>query len=184
MNNLNEYTVEEFNSAIDEAIEVNGYVWNQYLVDWMIANGHRKEDKPFGRAYRWTDGAVFYFTTNDTAFGFNYRGEWVSLRKTFDLSLDEWRPYPQEKWEAMLLEYAKSRGYKNGNYKCLYLPNSTYDFTGEIVFLSDPWGMWIDAGEGRNLIFDSDTGIWAGIIPEYTMEQLYEKVGEKFTIKN
>lgn len=177
------YTTEELNKELDKPCWVDeklARVNREKMIGWMIANGHRKQDKPFGKPNKWTDGTVIYFVTDNTGFGFNHLGEWVNLLPVVDLSDNRWQPYPQEKWQAMLLEYAKSRGYKNGNYKCLYKPDET-EKINQGKFYINCGNVWhIDHFNNENKIFDGKTGEWAEIIeveePKYTHAEWCEKM--------
>lgn len=159
------YTTEELNQLLDKPTEEGLQVFRRdKLKGWMIANGHRKQDKPFGRAYIGESGTVMWFISKNKAFGFTKTGKWI-LRDSLDLGDNHWQPYPKEKWEAMLLEHAKSRGYKNGNYKCLFDTESTAHVQHDTFYIEPNGDIWAGVIERfGNKIFDAETGVWAEII--------------------
>ena len=172
------YTTEELNEAIDKPRFDDQkiiYLNLEQFKSWLIANGHRKEDKPFGKPYTLKGlNCVYVFIDNTNAYGFDSSGQWVEL-KPIPLNVGEWQPYPQEKWEAMLLEYAKSRGYKNGNYECLFEPKQQEKVVDEF-FIDEEGCVWHgkDEDAAYNQVFESKTGKWAEII------ELKEETKEHF----
>jgi hypothetical protein len=159
------YTTEHLNKLIDSSIDSNlksTPLSNDLLIGWLIANGHRKEDKPFGRAYTCKLGVIAWFKSKNEAFGFKKNGEWFNCVDDFNLNDYIWQPFPQEKWEEMLLEYAKSRGYKNVNYKCVYSPPSSFaEFDNYRI---ESGNVWHIKGHNVNMVFNNETGKWAEIL--------------------
>ncbi|MEX0597465.1 MAG: hypothetical protein WD512_13300 [Candidatus Paceibacterota bacterium] len=77
-------------------------------------------------------------------------------------------PVTKEEWLEKLSEYAESKGYKNGNYKCLCLPEDTVSIEESSQFfafadLDEISELWIESSSDEaNLIMED--GVWAEII--------------------
>lgn len=159
------YTTEEINSLVNnQNFNANVIFSHEQFKLWMIENGHREQEKPFKTVYK-SVGFVIYWVDKNTWFGFDSSGRWIdskTLRLGFD---DSWQPFPQEKWDEMLLNYAKSRGHKNGNYRCLEIPSSTITLSGKPIFIVEDGDVWVTGSDGcGNKIFNGKTGVWAEII--------------------
>jgi hypothetical protein len=81
-----------------------------------------------------------------------------------------------EEWESALIEEAKRRGYKNGNYECLS------NFGSDVVDISkysfvDGWLYQGDEIGDCNRIFKD--GIWAEIIKKISKEEAEKQLGCK-----
>lgn len=73
---------------------------------------------------------MFYFKDDDSQFGFDGGGYWISKHVTYHCkysSSEANRPATHEEIEKHLTQEAKRRGYKAGNYKCLALPSYTHN---------------------------------------------------------
>jgi len=103
------------------------------------------------------------------SYGFNRKSEWINsgYRDSTGLVLAT----PQE-IESALINEAKKRGYKDGNYKCLSLSSRTYSHSDDYIFYNDKlYSGWVD--DHRNIIFQN--GKWAEIIEqqkEYSMQEI------------
>ncbi len=184
------YTTEEVNEQIDKYN--NTFVFDKKrLIQWMIDNGHREEDKPLNRWYKLErNQCIAFFTGERTAFGLDSIGQWVDTdsKGWGRLKDKDWKPCPEEEWKAMLINEAKKKGYKKGNHNCLFIDNSDCsNIDVNSIYVSNDGSVWckeMDGSIGTNL-FDGKTGEWAKIkveVPEYTWEQLKEKLGHEFTI--
>ena len=150
-----------------------------------IEAGFLKEEKPLNRLYIDTcDGDVYiYFTSETDSFGF-YEGEWDDLNSNNKLSSSFWTlatEEDQKQWESLLIKHAESKGYKNGNYNCLFTTslNSTNNCE---KFKIKGINVWTD-GLGNNQVFDGSTGKWAEIIKTVSVQEEWDKLTPDERIK-
>lgn len=130
----------------------------------------RKEKLPVGAAYIARNGCYAWFTSYNTGFGFNVRGDWFTfsdLNLKSDDPLFAWKPVPTEEWQLRLIEYAEKRGFVEGaRFKSIGLGN-------EYVVTNGKLSVWeqedinhgnIYPSNNSGCIFKSSTGEWAEII--------------------
>lgn len=121
------------------------------------------------------NGAIIYRTGNKSGYGINCTGKWQNIENwSFASTPYAWRKATKEEVEDALIDFARKQGYKNGNYKCLMVPNETVKVK-EDVFYVYIWDDYINVFHGKkyglyNLIFNSYTGEWAKIIEDENKE--------------
>lgn len=122
----------------------------------------RKEGLQYGKVYDFGANSAVYASNEKLFYGFDRDGKWfVSTEYNFPYLT----PGSESRFSDKLIEYAKSRGYKNGNYKCLS-DDETQSISGNPTFeIYDNGSVWIHGKESRNMIMDTSTGKWAEIIP-------------------
>ena len=101
------------------------------------------------------------------AYGINYKGEWMDLKRFGDATEKNQVPATDEEVSTALIAEAKRRGYKNGNHKCLSAFSTRKSTKSKYFFLDG--NLWIGEKVNCNLIFRD--GVWAEIVKE---EPVYE----------
>jgi hypothetical protein len=117
---------------------------------------------------------------NYRLYGINTNGNYFDLikdKETIELILnnEENKKATTQEWHAALIEEAKKRGYKNGNYECLYMPHKTEETDEKIFFESGE--IWIGFGSKSNMIFKD--GVWTDIIKTFSKEEAEKLLGGK-----
>jgi hypothetical protein len=146
-----------FPAAFETELEVGKWykAKTNYLFDWLM---NYQED-------------------NTKCYGFNSSKIWINEYKMEDKY--KWIPATPQEVESALIAEAKRRGYKDGNYKCLDLPQYTERNVDDSFFLEN--GKLWHGNKGRaNVCFQR--GQWASIIPQMTKEQIEKELGYKIEI--
>lgn len=125
-----------------------------------------------GKWYKSNSGHLFFTekeTTDKTepfiAYGFTSNGEWTdSDPRMFSKNLG-WEEATPEEVEQRLFEYAKSKGYKNGNYICACTPDMHTKNVKEHIYYDRKLNDVIHGEESRGN-FLMHQGKWAEIIDE------------------
>jgi len=127
-----------------------------------------------GRWYKYNN-TLFNYQKNGNVYGF-LRGVWKNDNNWFwNSSIGVEPATPQEIKDALEKESVR-RGFKNGNYKCLDMPQITENKVENNFFFENN-GLW-HGNKGRaNLVFKN--GIWAKIIPTITKQEAEERLGMK-----
>ena len=140
-----------------------------------------KVELEVGKVYKFKEKNRFMFKfagkysirENSGSYGFNMAGKWF---ENLGVSQDDvYQEATTEEWESALIKEAKKRGYKNGNYKCLDLPNCTEEVVND--FFYENKDLWHGVSGRGNLIFDN--GVWAEIIKTISKEDAEKQLGCK-----
>lgn len=116
-------------------------------------------------------GAMVYRTGGKSGFGIDSLGRWEAGEWSFISSPEMWQPATREEVEEALINFARKKGYKNGNYKCLAMPHTTFEVDENIVHIDNNFDVWHgDENDTHNLLFNSITGKWAEIIEDENRE--------------
>jgi hypothetical protein len=138
-----------------------------------------KVELELGKVYKYTGKFMFkfagkYSTSCDSgSYGFSTTGKWCE-----NLGVDKDDKYTEattEEWESALIEEAKRRGYKNGNYECLYVSDRTKVTDGKMFF--NDGRIWIGVNTQSNMIYEN--GVWAEIVKTFSKEEAEELLGGK-----
>jgi hypothetical protein len=130
-----------------------------------------------GKYYRGTSGmSTICYQGNGFAFGLCaamgqpktwYKNDQWGIHSE---SAKGWEEISKEEWENNLLEYAKTKGYKNGNYKCLVMPNGTNKIENLDRFFIVEGSVWHGTIHVNcNMVMNSQ-GDWAEIIEKPTIK--------------
>jgi hypothetical protein len=118
---------------------------------------------------------AYFSMDSNLVYGFNKSG-W---RESFHWYLEN-EPKATLATEEQILKFmipeAKKRGYKNGNYKCMYMPNYTAEVE-ENSFLFERGELWQGTKSNANRIFEK--GKWAEIIETITKEEAEKMLNTK-----
>ena len=121
------------------------------------------EVKEYGKWYRYRRQPKFLAFVKDRSnrYGFNMHGIWFNMRAGEPLD-NGYILATKEEVEQRLIEEAKRRGYKNGNYECLLGDYGTEENVKE-CFYYDTDGCLYHGGEddANNIVFEK--GTWAEI---------------------
>jgi hypothetical protein len=168
----------------EQVLDIYGTTGNYYL--------HRKLKAWFPEAFKvnlevgnWycheKSTSIVNYQGGSTGYGFNVVNSWCSIRNfinwTFETHAKEWRLATTEEWESALIEEAKKRGYKNGNYECLAVPNKTYKNIETDVFYIYEKCVWFGSVGSGNKVFRE--GVWAEIIKTFNKEEAEKLLGGK-----
>lgn len=142
----------------------------------------RKEPLPYNQWYKGKLGSIVYFTGETTGWGISNSGAWLNNDQWQPLNSYNWTPATEDEVKTSLINEGLRRGFVDG-VRFKSPKGLEYILRGRLVCI-----------EGNNLygatvgcVFDGQTGIWAEIIeeklPEYTWDEIKEKLGHNFTIK-
>jgi hypothetical protein len=118
---------------------------------------------------------AFYSTNTNDVYGF-FKGKWTDTSWIWPLEEYPATLATEEQILKFMIPEAKKRGYKNGNYKCMYMRNYTAEVE-ENSFLFEDWQLWQGAHDNANLIFEK--GKWAEIIQTITKEEAEKMLNAK-----
>lgn len=120
------------------------------------------------------DALVVYRNDGKDTYGFSHKGDWIrSFCTTNDMQNKSLtRKATPKEVEKRLIEEAKKRGYKKGNYKCLWTNDVRYDDCIPMYALDED-RLWLKNG----CVYSK--GKWAEIIKTMTKEEAEEKLGCK-----
>jgi hypothetical protein len=126
--------------------------------------------------------ALVNYQGGSSGYGFNALDNWCSIPNfiiwTFETRSKDWRLATTGEWESALIEEAKKRGYKNGNYKCLIplsvtkITNNNYSYAGDGLYIGE-----MKSGSNYNKIYVD--GVWADIIKTFSKEEAEKLLGGK-----
>jgi hypothetical protein len=166
----------------EQVLDIYGTTGNLYL--------HSKLEKWFPEAFKTTleIGKVYKYKGLKTlvkietinaeyfkVYGFDCEGNYCRWNDYENFNDDKWQEATTEEWESALIEEAKKRGYKNGNYECLYHYGDSRKTDGNIHMFEGC--VWIGKRGELNQIFKN--GIWAEIIKTFSKEEAEELLGGK-----
>lgn len=114
--------------------------------------------------YWYNDCLLCYQSTREDkvirAYGFLYSGIWQNESNFGDVP-KQWKEATPEEYEPRLIELAKSKGYRLGNFKCLRFPPLTIIDAKSDIFVEDG-NVWMGEKTRANCIMHN--GKWAEII--------------------
>jgi hypothetical protein len=167
----------------EQVLDIYGTTGNLYL--------HSKLEKWFpeafkvelevGKVFKGEENIMVYITdvksNNEVAgYGFMKDGKWSKNKKPypwgFNAGITE---ATTAEWHDALIAEAKKRGYKNGNYECLYMPGCTEEVSND--FFIENQELWIGDLNTGNMIFKD--GVWAKIIKTFSKEEAEKLLGGK-----
>jgi hypothetical protein len=122
---------------------------------------------------------IVNYQGGSSGYGFSVLNNWRDLihnRWSFETHAQEWRLATTEEWQSALIEEAKKRSYKNGNYECLSNLGSDLVVTNKYYF-EDSYLMQGDGINNWNVIFKD--GVWAKIIKTFSKEEVEKLLGGK-----
>jgi hypothetical protein len=158
----------------EQVLDIYGTTGNLYLHSKLTTwfPDAFKVEFEAGNVYKLRD-MIIIFKGNQEAYGFS-DGIWFN-NEGWELheNKSEWQEATTEEWGFALIEEAKKRGYKNGNYKCLALPSCTELVSND--FFIENQELWIGDLHRGNMIFQN--GIWAEIIKTFSKEEAEELLG-------
>lgn len=98
-------------------------------------------------------------------YGFDFSGNWKNEMSYKISSSDSIKEATPEEYEPRLIEFAKSKGYKNGNYKCACSPHLQTENVSEYIYYDSDMRSIIHGTKtkGNFLIHN---GKWAEIIDD------------------
>jgi hypothetical protein len=140
-----------------------------------------KVELEVGKVFKGEGSIMVYITdvrsNNEVAgYGFMKDGKWSKNKKAYPWGFNaEITEATTAEWHAALIEEAKKRGYKNGNYKCLYMPGCTEEVSND--FFIDHKELWHGELETGNMIFKD--GVWAEIVKTFSKEEAEKLLGCK-----
>ena len=163
-----------------EKITIDGVeISKDKLKELAIEHGLMKVEKPFNALYVSENGqALVWFTGDSSGFGFSHGVWWEKNDDYMPLINDWWQPAtPQDHdiWKELLIEKARSMGYKHGNYECLLLGGSSAK--NPEFFFGEYGSVYRGVNSGHceyDKVFDINTGEWAKII-KTSVQERYEK---------
>jgi hypothetical protein len=122
-----------------------------------------------------------YFLNGILKYGFDSYGEWFVPNTKNEKLGDEYHASEKEVSEALIKEAVK-RGYKNGNYLCLLLPESTHKVDNICLYQENRLLLCDEKGEKGNVVFSN--GKWAEVIEQkpMTQEEIEKELGYKIKI--
>ena len=157
-----------------------GYINSNRLKEWFPEAFKVKLE--VGKVYRWSTGkAMFKISsingTSVLGYGFLYDGIYCASMGILTTNHDVCKEATTEEWESALIEEAKKKGYKNGNYECLSSFGSDIVDTDNYFVECDGYLYQGKRFSDANLIFKD--GVWAEIIKTFSKEEAEKLLGGK-----
>ena len=117
-------------------------------------------------------GSFIFAESKGKGYGINSRGDWdVYDAWTYRTHRHHWTPATDKEVEQALTKEAKKRGYKKGNYTCLFHNKSKNSFYSP-MFDSGSNRLWLEYG----CCFEK--GKWATIIETITKAEAEKELGK------
>lgn len=112
---------------------------------------------------------IYRITSINKSFAYGVNGD-----DKYGYCLNTIRKAKPEEIKSALIKEAERRGYKDGNYKCLLHPETTYHLSGDAEYFYDSIedSLWIEDTYFRNQIYRR--GKWAKIIKSISKEEIIE----------
>jgi hypothetical protein len=164
----------------EQVLEIydNHFYVDQKLQEWFPEAF--KVGLEVGKVYK-ASGCIFYYQEANKSYGFS-DGEWSKpsqwvvcegIVKDPAWVISE---ATTEEWESTLIEEAKRRGYKNGNYECL--AGVTEKVIDNYFFCNN---MVLQGGREHTCHFNQvfKDGVWAEILKTFSKEEAEKLLGGK-----
>ena len=167
-----------------KAYKTNGLEISKEEIERLYALTQEPEKK-YGELMVGSGGMTVTFRSENNGFGLTKYGAWRDLKDWTPMYNNNWKPATPEQKDQyceMLIEHAKNKGYKPGNYKCLDRPDSTVGVGAAGSFTIENGGVWYSTEHSGDKVFDGLTGEWADIIEpkKLTHSEITKLIGKEF----